>query len=128
MALESSSCQRERGERERERGREGGREGGRECGERESRDRERERERVREEEGERERGREGEREGVRVRVLVLALTLSMRVYQWSVLSVRSKEERGSLTSPRNWFRPNRSQSHTLSHRVLDDSSDSVNLY
>ena len=83
-----------------------------------------------ERESERGRGREGEgeREGVRVRVLVLALTLSMRVYQWSVLSVRSREERGSLTSPRNWFRPNRSQSHTLSHRVLDDSSDSVNLY
>ena len=55
-------------------------------------------------------------------------TLSSNVNHISASLLRSRFARGSLTSPRNWFRPNLSQSHTLSHTVRDDNSDSDNGY
>jgi hypothetical protein len=58
--------------------------------------------------------------------LFLTPTLSCRVYQCSLVSLRSREATGSLTSPRNWFLPNLSQSHTLTHRVQEASSDGEN--
>ena len=71
----------------------------------------------------------GHEEGiVRSYFLVEVLTLSCREYHWSVVSVRSREERGRRTSPKNWFLPNLSQSHTLSQRVRELSSTLESLY
>ena len=55
-------------------------------------------------------------------------TLSCRLYQLLLEMVRSREARGMWTSPRNWFLPNLSQSHTLNQRVREFNSDLESLY
>ena len=55
-------------------------------------------------------------------------TLSCRLYHLLLEMVRSREARGMWTSPRNWFLPNLSQSHTLNQRVREFNSDLESLY
>ena len=55
-------------------------------------------------------------------------TISTRGYQWVVESVRSRDEIGSLTSPKKLFFPNQLLSHTHTLSVCIGNSDSFTLY
>ena len=54
--------------------------------------------------------------------------MSVSGHHFSVLVDRSNSDRGTLTSPRNWFLPNLSQSHTLNHKVFSFNSLSAISY